>query len=169
MADYSTPVFSGDGSFSVETGYQAPAAAGTALLVFSQPERDVNGDGIADIGMNMIELYITVRDAITVGTAGEYTTLQEAIDAAKNGDVIVLIEEDDECPDSVIVPEGLEITIDLNGREIVFDGTAEITNYGKLTLMDSSEDYEGEVWHVVNAGGWSGAEHRKFLCRASNR
>ena len=94
---------------------------------------------------------VVERQAAKIGDT-VYASLQQAIDAAHNGDRIVMIEDADTCPDCAEIPEGLEITIDLNGRELYCPGGAEISNRGKLTLIDSSEDQEGEIWGVENLG-----------------
>lgn len=72
----------------------------------------------------------------------KYTSLQDAIDAAQAGDVIVVL-EDIELDTTIVVAAGKELTIDLNGKTISYtstvQGEAMITNKGNLTINDSAE------------------------------
>ena len=82
----------------------------------------------------------------------EYSTLQEAIEKAENGDTIVLI---DDTTENVVIDGNKELTIDLNGK-VLSGGTdkidGEVTehkdkpailNKGEVTIIDS--DGGGEI------------------------
>lgn len=75
-----------------------------------------------------------------------YETLQSAIDNAKAGDVIVLTSNTKE---SVSVPEGTSITIDLNGKTLTNDKDHTVFNKGTLTIKDSGEN--GTVDNITHA------------------
>ncbi len=63
-----------------------------------------------------------------------HPTLSAAIENAKNGDVLRL---QSDFVESVIIPEGLSLTIDMNGCTLSFDRDSVIQNDGNLTLTDS--------------------------------
>ena len=71
-------------------------------------------------------------------TGGEkYSTLQEAIDAAKTGDTVTLLADTEE---NVMISKGQEITLDLNGKTLnggTVEKKAALTNNGIVTIMDS--------------------------------
>ncbi len=71
-----------------------------------------------------------------VGAQGYYT-LQEAVDAAKEGDTVKLL-DNMELSAMVTVAADKKITLDLNGKAItVAAGTFAIENHGTLTIEDS--------------------------------
>lgn len=65
----------------------------------------------------------------------EYSTLQEAVDAANNGDTVTLVENTNE---GFAVPAGLSITFDVNGKKLERNGQ-DIQNDGTLTICDSTK------------------------------
>lgn len=75
-----------------------------------------------------------------------YATLQEAINEAKDKDVIVLTSNTKE---SVTVPEDKSITIDLNGKTLTNDKDHTIFNKGNLSIKDSGEN--GTVDNITHA------------------
>lgn len=92
--------------------------------------------------------YVTVRreinnPAASIGTK-TYLTVQDAIDAAANNDVLVLERDTFEA---VTVPAGKTITLDLNGKTLANNKTPQTTggsgyqhtivNYGTLTVTGS--------------------------------
>lgn len=92
--------------------------------------------------------YVTVRreinnPAASIGTK-TYLTVQDAIDAAANNDVLVLERDTFEA---VTVPAGKTITLDLNGKTLANNETPQTTggsgyqhtivNYGTLTVTGS--------------------------------
>ena len=69
----------------------------------------------------------------------KYASLQAAFNAAETGDEVVVIKNITlESP--ITVPAGKEVVLDLNGNEIVYNGTTQneamITNKGTLTIND---------------------------------
>lgn len=62
-----------------------------------------------------------------------FATLQAAIDASEDGDTIVLVND---VAESVNVPAGLTLTLDLNGKNVTnTEGQNTITNKGTLTII----------------------------------
>ncbi|MBR1762723.1 MAG: hypothetical protein IJ731_05085, partial [Eubacterium sp.] len=62
-----------------------------------------------------------------------YPTLEEAIEAAKNGDTITLL---DDVTGNFTIPAGLDVSLDLNGHTITTSSTSTpvITNRGTLNV-----------------------------------
>lgn len=97
---------------------------------------------------------VSAADVAQIDTT-KFETLQKAIDAAKVGETIKLIEDIDlELGDGAVgftVAKDDEITLDLNGHAITGPGAASkksshiIVNKGKLTIMDSSADGSGKI------------------------
>ena len=80
-----------------------------------------------------------------------FATLQAAIDAAEDGDTIVLVND---VAESVTVPAGKTITLDLNGYTLTNAGDNHtIINNGTLTIIDSSENKLGTVDNVNHGRG----------------
>ena len=74
--------------------------------------------------------------AVVKETGTAYTTLQDAIDAAGEGATVTLLKN---ITESVTIAEGKNITLDLNGQTLKnAAGSHTITNYGTLTITDSS-------------------------------
>ena len=75
-----------------------------------------------------------------------YATLQEAVNAANNGQTIVL-QSDVVLTASLNVAAGKTVTLDLNSCKITADmnGPHMICNAGNLTITDSSENKTGEI------------------------
>lgn len=64
-----------------------------------------------------------------------YKTLAEAVAAAKNGDTVTLVKDTDQ---GFVVPAGLSITFDVNGKKLERNGQ-DIQNNGTLTICDSTK------------------------------
>ncbi len=98
------------------------------------------------------EIVVTDDNVCVVkngSTKAEYGTLKAAIDAANNGDTIVL---KDNVTESVTIAADKTITIDLNGKKLTNeDGKHTIWNNGTLTIIDSVGT--GVVDNVSNACG----------------
>ena len=100
---------------------------------------------------------MTVSAAETTVTTG---TLQEAINNAASGDVIKLGKNFNE---SITIPAGQNITLDLNGQTLtgeLKDGVASITNNGTLTIKDgvgngkiTRETAAGHTHYVIDNQG----------------
>lgn len=75
-----------------------------------------------------------------------YATLQEAVNAANNGQTIVL-QSDVVLPASLNVAVNKTVTLDLNSYKITADmnGPHMICNAGNLTITDSSANKTGEI------------------------
>ena len=75
-----------------------------------------------------------------------YATLQEAVNAANNGQTIVL-QSDVVLTASLNVAAGKTVTLDLNSCKITADmnGSHMICNAGNLTITDSSANKTGEI------------------------
>lgn len=80
------------------------------------------------------EGYATVVEGkyVALNNGIGYVSLQSAIDAVPTGETITLLCD---VTESVVIPEGKEVTIDLNGKTITnIDGQHTITNNGTLTI-----------------------------------
>ena len=94
----------------------------------------------------------------------KYATVQEAINDAQAGDVIVSL-EDIELDTAIVIAAGKELTIDLNGKTISYtstvQGEAMITNKGNLTINDSvgsgviNYDYVGAADSSYSKGNYT--------------
>ena len=78
--------------------------------------------------------------AASIG-AKNYKTLTDAINAVQNGETVVLKQN---VTESVTVPAGKDITLDLAGKNIQSSANA-VTVSGKLTVKDSTATTEPEV------------------------
>ena len=108
--------------------------AKSALAKYVDPSSELD----ADTG-TVTELP-TERAAASVG-AKNYKTLADAINAAQTGDTVVLKQN---VTESVRIPVGKEITLDLAGKNIQSSANA-VTVEGKLTIKDSTATTEPEV------------------------
>ncbi len=76
----------------------------------------------------------TASDIVIVAKIGDiiYRDLQSAIEATANGETLQLLAN---VTESIVIPEGKQITLDLNGKNITnAAGNHTITNYGTLTI-----------------------------------
>ncbi len=81
---------------------------------------------------------------VTVNGVG-YDTLEAAIAAAQDGDTVTLLADVDE---NVEIAAGKNLTLDLNGCTLnggTGTNKAALTNYGTITITDSSEDKTGTI------------------------
>ena len=79
-----------------------------------------------------------------------YASVQDAIDAANEGDTVKLLAN---AAEDVTVAEGKNLTLDLNGFTLTNVNGHTITNNGTLTITDSSEAKTGTVDNVTHAKG----------------
>ena len=84
---------------------------------------------------------IPAEQAVVSVGAKNYKTLAAAIDAAQTGDTVVLKQD---VTESVTVPAGKDITLNLAGKSIQSSANA-VTVSGKLTVKDSTATTEPEV------------------------
>lgn len=97
---------------------------------------DKDGDYIVGDYTSLAETANAVAVVKETGTA--YTSLQEAITAAKDGATVTLLQN---VSESVTIEKDKNITIDLNGQTLKNkEGSHTITNYGTLTITDSGEN-----------------------------
>ncbi len=113
--------------------------------------------------------YFSVLTSVTATTyyaqIGEkqYASIQDAIDAAVDGDTVQLLTNytfPTTTTPPIEIPEGLEITLDLNGYKIsrsisVKVATSVLINNGTLTIIDSSESQIGTIYAKI-AGAAAG-------------
>ena len=76
-----------------------------------------------------------------------YASVQDAIDAANEGDTVKLLAN---AAEDVTVAEGKNLTLDLNGFALTNVKGHTITNNGTLTINDSSEAKTGTVDNLTN-------------------
>ncbi len=99
---------------------------------------------------------------VTVGQATEespaiaefngvpYTSLQNAINMAKDGETVTLRQNTTE---NVTIKEGQDLVLDLNGYTLnggITAGKAALTNYGTVTIQDSSAGQTGRIQREEN-------------------
>ena len=112
--------------------------AKTALAKYVDPSAEF------DATTGNVSAIPTEQAVVSVG-AKNYKTLAAAIDAAQAGDTVVLKQD---VTESVTVPAGKDITLDLAGKNIQSkDATSKnaVTVEGKLTVKDSTSTAAPEV------------------------
>ena len=88
----------------------------------------------------------------------KYETLQAAVNAAQDGDVITLLENIELTDEVLTISRAAKFSIDLNGHTITGTVTKSttalvfVTGGCDLTLLDSSDDETGGI-HAVNTNG----------------
>ena len=113
-------------------------AAKTALAKYVDPSAEF------DASTGTVSAIPVEQAVVSVG-AKNYKTLAAAINAAQTGDTVVLKQD---VTESVTVPAGKEITLDLAGKNIQSnDATSKnaVTAEGKLTVKDSTAATAPEV------------------------
>lgn len=108
---------------------------------------------MAAVCMAVALLFLTLptqRVSAATVTAGDADALQAAIDDAGEGDVIQLAAN---ITGNITVPEGKDITLDLNGFTLTNESDHTIMNYGVLTIVDDSTAGTGTVDNVTHARG----------------
>ena len=90
--------------------------------------------------------------ARNVDTEKEYSTLQKAIDEATDGNTIQVISEISTLAsaEATVVPEGLNVTIDVNGYKINENNALFLSNLGELTITNSNYN---ETTPSIDDGG----------------
>ena len=98
----------------------------------------------------------------TIRNKGEYKTLQDAVNAAANGNTVMLA-MDVKLTESVVIPEGKNITINLMSHTIASEGTA-ILNNGTLYLSGGPKEKEpGKVSSSKNVAVAVGGDGSKLV------
>lgn len=108
---------------------------------------------MAAVCMAVALLFLTLptqRVSAAPVSAGDADALQAAIDDAGEGDVIQLAAN---ITGNITVPEGKDITLDLNGFTLTNESDHTIMNYGVLTIVDDSTAGTGTVDNVTHARG----------------
>ena len=134
--------------------YSAPNGKSYAGLPAGSTVKDANGNNI-EKGVPALEwkstkpltLKTTEEVAQLTTTKGvvKFTTLQEAIAEAKDGDTVTLLKD---VTENVEIAAGKELTLDLNGCTLnggTSTDKAALTNYGTITITDSSEGKTGTI------------------------
>ena len=113
--------------------------AGTTLNV----EKYLAEDKTLDASGNVVDEVASTKP-VTVNGVG-YDTLAAAIAAAQDGDTVTLLADVDE---NVEIAAGKNLTLDLNGCTLnggTGTNKAALTNYGTITITDSSEAKTGTI------------------------
>ena len=101
---------------------------------------------------------VTVGDYAACIGEEKYETLQDAIDHADDGQTIVLLNN---LTESVLIKNGINVIIDLNGHTITnadYNGdTLNVFRSATMKLTDSSTGVKGTVISTSSAAIWSGA------------
>ena len=111
---------------------KAEQASGTSSLTGPDFKGIDNGDGTFSVAP---KAYVAEVDGV------KYETVNEAI-AAANGKTVKLL---DDVNEDVVVPSGVTVTLDLNGKTLTNVSSDTITNNGTLTIAG-----EGTVDNVTN-------------------
>lgn len=84
--------------------------------------------------------------AAKIGEA-KYGTLQEAVNAATDGQIVIMMKD---VTEDVVVAAAAEktVTIDLNGKKLTNVSDHTIINRGTLTIVDNSEEKTGTVDNI---------------------
>lgn len=141
-----------------KSGEASIEVSGGTFKGFDPSNNKAEGDGTNF----MAEGYYTVKagsdsDATYTAIKGNaqvgrkcYASVQAAVDAANEGDTVKLLAD---ATEDVIVAEGKNLTLDLNGFKLTNVKGHTITNNGTLTITDSSEAKTGTVDNVTHAKG----------------
>lgn len=94
---------------------------------------------ITRVFSNKIYTLGGLNEAVASVNGVNYTDLNQAVAAAVAAGQDVVLAADATVTEPILVPEGAEVTIDLNGMELSADNTTyAINNLGTLTLKDSN-------------------------------
>ena len=145
------------------------AAAGTVVVYCKNPQESaLIGDletKFSDQGFKFVSVEENGYKAIKIAAAQigdtKYATLDAAVTAATEGQTITLI-SDVKLAETLSIPEGKEVTLDLNGKtvsmeESVLTTVYAINNLGTLTLKDSVGTGSINARGIYNGYGNGGA------------
>ena len=125
-----------EGTFAIADGAVLQISGGT----FSAPlKEEYCADGFVP-KQNEDGTYGVESDSVVQIGEEKYSTLQEAIEAAKAGETILFLKD---MTENVSVPEGKKVVFDLNGKTLTSDKT--LTVHGDLTVKDSTAAAEPVV------------------------
>lgn len=127
-----------DSKTAIKVDQELGSAYITGGTFSSQPDEAWLADGYSaeqDASGNWIT---TVANPVAAVSSTQYPTVQDAIDNANGGTVMLLADVEE----NVTVPKGATVTLDLAGKKISNDGTdsqalGTIYNLGTLTVTDS--------------------------------
>jgi len=95
-----------------------------------------------------VQIIVAIIDYPAYNVYHGFTTLENAIEFAKAGDIITLL-ADIELTAPITIPAGKTIILDLNGKTVTYNSTTQgeamITNKGNLTINDSSDPDTGVI------------------------
>ena len=140
------------------SGEASIEVSGGTFKGFDPSNNKAEGDGtnfMADgyctvkSGSDSDATYTAVKGYAQIGSKS-YASVQDAIDAANEGDTVKLLAN---AAEDVTVAEGKNLTLDLNGFTLTNVKGHTITNNGTLTINDSSEAKTGTVDNVTHAKG----------------
>lgn len=126
----------------------------------SQVPENYCAEGYDPTGAILVNGYYTVKiedssEENCVAQIGslKFKTLTAAIQAVQDG-IQGNIELLDNVTESITIPAGVDVTLDLNGKTLTNEeGKDTISNYGTLTITDSSENKAGIVDNVTHTYG----------------
>lgn len=122
------------------------ALAGTSALLSNNTQDEISASSVyADEQGSTPEGTETAEVAEISGSTVKYAALQEAINAAKNNDTVVLLRD---TYANVTIAQEKNITLDLNGYVLnggTVAATPTIANNGTLTVIDSSTAQTGTI------------------------
>ena len=122
------------------------ALAGTSALLSNNTQDEISASSVyADEQGSTPEGTETAEVAEISGSTVKYADLQEAINAAKNNDTVVLLRD---TYANVTIAQEKNITLDLNGYVLnggTVAATPTIANNGTLTVIDSSTAQTGTI------------------------
>lgn len=122
------------------------ALAGTSALLSNNTQDEISASSVyADEQGSTPEGSETAEVAEISGSTVKYAALQEAINAAKNNDTVVLLRD---TYANVTIAQEKNITLNLNGYVLnggIVEKTPTIANNGTLTVIDSSTAQTGTI------------------------
>lgn len=135
------------GAFEGVSCYEAPAYAFISGGTFgTEPDAAYIAEGYEAVYDESADAYVVAPIAPVASIGSEtYTSLQDAVKAAVNGDTIMIL-SDISLEETITIPADLTVTLDLNGYTVSMVRTEQITashtmilNKGDLTITDSGE------------------------------
>ena len=88
--------------------------------------------------------YVPALVAVAQIGDKKYVSLPAAVEAAQNGDIIVLV-KDVTYTEYLLISK--KLTLDLNGKTVRYEGKSGLQIDGTLTLVDSSAEKTGKIYH----------------------
>ena len=92
---------------------------------------------------NWVVAPVTVENGVAEVGGKYYASLQKAVDNAGKGETVTLLQN---TAEDIVIPEGAELTLNLNGKTLTNHEDHTITNKGTLTITG-----DGTVDNVTHA------------------